>query len=441
MFERYVRPVMGKIWSLEQQYQSWLDVELAVMEALAKEGKRKPELADQRPTQAEVERAKQNAQFNVDAIAELEKATHHDVVAFTRNVSESLGTERKWIHYGLTSTDVVDTAQALRLRAANQVILEDLTNYRDQLEKMVRQYKYTVMIGRTHGVQAEPTTFGLVLARYYQAAVRNIERFERVSQAMETGKLSGSVGTFANISPEVENDAMQTLKLMPQPVGSQVLPRDLHADYVSTIALVGTSLEELALEIRGLQRSEIHEVEEGFAPGQKGSSSMPHKRNPIGSENISGLSRILRGLMVPAYEDVPLWHERDISHSSVERMMLPEATATLDYMLVRMTRILERLQVFPERMLKNMDQTFGLIYSQRVMYALMDQGELSREAAYDLVQPLTAKAWDEQQQFRPLVEQSAAIREVLTETDIQEAFDYHWHLREVDAIYQRLGIA
>lgn len=441
MFERYVRPVMGKIWSLEQQYQSWLDVELAVMEALAKEGKRKPELAGQRPTQAEVERAKQNAQFNVDAIAELEKATHHDVVAFTRNVSESLGTERKWIHYGLTSTDVVDTAQALRLRAANQVILEDLTNYRDQLEKMVRQYKYTVMIGRTHGVQAEPTTFGLVLARYYQAAVRNIERFERVSQAMETGKLSGSVGTFANISPEVENDAMQTLKLMPQPVGSQVLPRDLHADYISTIALVGTSLEELALEIRGLQRSEIHEVEEGFAPGQKGSSSMPHKRNPIGSENISGLSRILRGLMVPAYEDVPLWHERDISHSSVERMMLPEATATLDYMLVRMTRILERLQVFPERMLKNMDQTFGLIYSQRVMYALMDQGELSREAAYDLVQPLTAKAWDEQQQFRPLVEQSAAIREVLTETDIQEAFDYHWHLREVDAIYQRLGIA
>lgn len=441
MFERYVRPVMGKIWSLEQQYQSWLDVELAVMEALAKEGKRKPELAGQRPTQAEVERAKQNAQFNVDAIAELEKATHHDVVAFTRNVSESLGTERKWIHYGLTSTDVVDTAQALRLRAANQVILEDLTNYRDQLEKMVRQYKYTVMIGRTHGVQAEPTTFGLVLARYYQAAVRNIERFERVSQAMETGKLSGSVGTFANISPEVENDAMQTLKLMPQPVGSQVLPRDLHADYISTIALVGTSLEELALEIRGLQRSEIHEVEEGFAPGQKGSSSMPHKRNPIGSENISGLSRILRGLMVPAYEDVPLWHERDISHSSVERMMLPEATATLDYMLVRMTRILERLQVFPERMLKNMDQTFGLIYSQRVMYALMDQGELSRESAYDLVQPLTAKAWDEQQQFRPLVEQSAAIREVLTETDIQEAFDYHWHLREVDAIYQRLGIA
>lgn len=441
MFERYVRPVMRRIWSLEQQYQSWLDVELAVMEALAKEGERHPELADQRPTQVEVERAKQNAQFNVDAIAELEKVTHHDVVAFTRNVSESLGTERKWIHYGLTSTDVVDTAQALRLRAANQVILEDLTNYRKQLEKMVQQYKYTVMIGRTHGVQAEPTTFGLVLARYYQAAVRNIERFERVSQAMETGKLSGSVGTFANISPTVESDAMQILNLTPQPVGSQVLPRDLHADYISTIALVGTSLEELAVEIRGLQRSEIHEVEEGFAPGQKGSSSMPHKRNPIGSENISGLSRILRGLMVPAYEDVPLWHERDISHSSVERMILPEATATLDYMLVRMTRILERLQIFPERMLKNMDQTFGLIYSQRVMYALMDQGELSREAAYDLVQPLTAKAWDEQQQFRPLVEQSAAIREVLTEADIQEAFDYHWHLREVDAVYQRLGLA
>ncbi|QIL50888.1 adenylosuccinate lyase [Weissella coleopterorum] len=440
MIERYTRTAMQKVWSLEQQYQSWLEVEIAVMEGLVQEGQQHPELTSVRPTAAELTAVKENARFDVDEIAALEQVTKHDIVAFTRNLSDSLGPEKKWIHYGLTSTDVVDTAQALRLRQANQIIRQDLVAYRDVIQRMMLKYKTTVMMGRTHGVHAEPTTFGLVLARYYQAALRNLERFDRVADAMATGKLSGSVGTFANIAPEVEITAMKKLKLTPQPVGSQVLPRDLHADYISTLALIGSSLEEVAVEIRGLQRSEIHEVEEGFAGGQKGSSSMPHKRNPIGSENIVGLSRVLRGMTIPAYENIPLWHERDISHSSAERMILPEATATLDYMLNRLTNILDNLQVFPEQMEKNMHKTYGLIYSQRLMYALMDEANFSREQAYDVVQPLTARAWDDQLQFRELVDAEPAITKRLSTKQIDAAFDYHWHLRHVDDIFARLNL-
>ncbi|WP_386085929.1 adenylosuccinate lyase [Weissella cibaria] len=430
MIDRYARPEMRHIWSLENQYQSWLDVEIAVTAGWVAEG---------HVPEADLAAIRANARFDVTRIAEIEETTRHDMVAFTRNVSESLGEERKWIHYGLTSTDVVDTAQALRLRQANDVIKADLVAYRDILGELALRYKDTVMMGRTHGVHAEPTTFGLKMARFYQAAKRDIDRFERVAELVETGKLSGAVGTFANVPPTVEEVAMNELGLTPQPVGSQVLPRDLHADYMATIALIGTTLEEVATEIRGLQRSEIHEVEEGFKGGQKGSSAMPHKRNPIGSENIVGLSRVLRGYSVTALEDVTLWHERDISHSSAERIILADGTTVLDYMLHRLTGILANLQVFPETMKTNMTRTYGLIYSQRLLLKLVDAG-MSREAAYDTVQPLTAKSWDEQKQFRDLVDADPTIQSKLTAAEVDDAFDYHWHLKHVDDIFKRVGL-
>lgn len=430
MIDRYARPEMRHIWSLENQYQSWLDVEIAVTAGWVAEG---------HVPEADLAAIRANARFDVTRIAEIEETTRHDMVAFTRNVSESLGEERKWIHYGLTSTDVVDTAQALRLRQANDVIKADLVAYRDILGELALRYKDTVMMGRTHGVHAEPTTFGLKMARFYQAAKRDIDRFERVAELVETGKLSGAVGTFANVPPTVEEVAMNELGLTPQPVGSQVLPRDLHADYMTTIALIGTTLEEVATEIRGLQRSEIHEVEEGFKGGQKGSSAMPHKRNPIGSENIVGLSRVLRGYSVTALEDVTLWHERDISHSSAERIIFADGTTVLDYMLHRLTGILANLQVFPETMKTNMTRTYGLIYSQRLLLKLVDAG-MSREAAYDTVQPLTAKSWDEQKQFRDLVDADPTIQSKLTAAEVDDAFDYHWHLKHVDDIFKRVGL-
>lgn len=430
MLERYTRPEMAKVWSLHNQYQSWLDVEIAVDEAWAKIGE---------IPQADVDAIKEKATFDPDRIAEIEAVTHHDVVAFTRDVSESLGEERKWIHYGMTSTDIVDTAQGVRLKQANAILREDLLHLQDVIKQQALKYKETVMIGRTHGVQAEPTTFGLKLARWYSEMKRNIRRFDAVASEVEAGKISGAVGTFANVPIEVEEYVCDQLGLRAQEITSQVLPRDLHADYIATLALIGTSLEEFATEIRGLQRSEIHEVEEHFNKGQKGSSAMPHKRNPIGSENITGLARVLRGHVQTAYEDVSLWHERDISHSSAERIILPDTTGLLDYMLHRFANIVENLTVFPERMKHNMTLTYGLIYSQRVMLKLIDAG-LTREAAYDLVQPLTAKAWDDAVQFKPLVEGNADITSHLSQEEIDDAFDYHYHLRRVDAVFKRVGL-
>ena len=430
MITRYSRPEMSEIWSLENQYASWLEVEIAVVAAWSAQGHVPSE---------DYQKIVDSAKFDVNRIAEIEKVTRHDMVAFTRNVSESLGAEKKWIHYGLTSTDVVDTAQGLRLKQANKIILASLIKYQAVIKKLAIEYKDTVMMGRTHGVHAEPTTFGLKVARFYAEATRNIERFKRAAKAVETGKLSGAVGTFANVPMEVEEFVMNKLGLALQPIGSQVLPRDLHADYVNSLALIATSLENFATEIRSLQRSEIHEVEEGFGKGQKGSSAMPHKRNPIGSENITGLARVVRGHMVTAMEDITLWHERDISHSGAERIILSDATILVDYMLHRFTSILENLTVFPETMKQNMARTYGLIYSQRLLLKLIDAG-LSREAAYDTVQPLTAKAWDEQVQFRPLVEANETINQYLKETDIDDAFDYSYHLKNVDAIFARLGL-
>lgn len=430
MLERYTRPEMANIWSLHNQYQSWLEVEIAVDEAWAKLGE---------IPQEDVDKINAKATFDDDRIAEIEAVTHHDVVAFTRDVSESLGEERKWIHYGMTSTDIVDTAQGYRLKQANEILRADLLHLKEVIRKQALKYKDTVMIGRTHGVQAEPTTFGYKIARWYSEINRDIKRFDEAAAGVEAGKISGAVGTFANVPPYVEEYVCDKLGLRAQEIASQVLPRDLHADYIATLALIGTSLEEFATEIRSLQRSEIHEVEEHFNKGQKGSSAMPHKRNPIGSENVTGLARVLRGHVQTAYEDVSLWHERDISHSSAERIILPDSTAILDYMLHRFANILENLTVFPDRMKENMNLTYGLIYSQRVMLKLIDAG-LTREAAYDLVQPLTAQAWDEHKQFRPLVEGNETIMSHLSEDEIEDAFDYHYHIRHVDEIFKRIGL-
>ena len=430
MLSRYSRPVMEQIWSLENQYQTWLTVEIAIDKAWNQLGV---------VPDSDLALIEANAKFDTNRIAEIEATTHHDVVAFTRDMSESLGDESRWIHYGVTSTDVVDTAQALRLAQANDVITNDLQELLTTLKRLALKYKDTVMIGRTHGVQAEPTTFGLKVARWYSEINRHINRFATVATDLKSGKISGAVGTYANVPPELEKLTCQFLGLQAQEISSQVLPRDLHAAYIAELALIGTSLEEFATEIRSLQRSEIHEVEEHFNPGQKGSSAMPHKRNPISSENITGLARVLRGYITPAYEDVSLWHERDISHSSAERIILADSTTLVDYMLNRFNRVLTNLDVFPETMEANLDKTYGLIYSQRVLLKLIDAG-LTREAAYDLVQPLTAQAWDQHVQFRELVENNSEITNVLSTADIADAFDYHYHLRHVDDIYRRLGL-
>ena len=430
MISRYTRPEMAAIWTDEKKFECWLAVELAADEAWAELGHIPAE---------DVEKLKQNAKFDVDRIQEIEAVTHHDVIAFTRNVSESLGEEKKWVHYGLTSTDVVDTAYGYQLKQANDIIRKDLKDFTQIVADKAREHKNTVMMGRTHGVHAEPTTFGAKLARWYSEMKRNIERFDRAAKGVEAGKISGAVGTYANIDPFVEEYVCEKLGIRAQEVSSQVLPRDLHADYMASLALIATSLEEFATEIRGLQKSETREVEEYFAKGQKGSSAMPHKRNPIGSENICGLARVCRGHMVTAYENVALWHERDISHSSAERIILPDTTILIDYMLNRFGRIVKNLTVFPENMKRNMDKTFGLIYSGRVLLKLIDTG-MSREEAYDLVQPYTAKAWDEQTQFRPLLESDATIMSRLSKEDLDDAFDYHWHLKHIDDIFKRVGL-
>ncbi len=430
MIDRYTRPEMAKIWSLENQYQSWLEVEIAADEAWSKLGKIPSE---------DVDKIRANAKFDVDEIARIEAVTHHDLIAFTRCVSESLGPEKKWVHYGLTSTDVVDTAQGLRLKQANDILRKDIDHMMDVVADKARKYKYTVEMGRTHGVHAEPTTFGLKMARFYSELKRDRERFEHAAAGVEAGKISGAVGTFAQVDPRVEKLVCESLGLRAQEISSQVLPRDLHAEYIATIGLIATTLEEYATEIRSLQRTEIHEVEEHFAKGQKGSSAMPHKKNPIGSENITGCARVLRGHIVTAYEDISLWHERDISHSSAERIILPDSTILLDYMLHRFANIVENLDVFPERMIQNMNETHGLIYSGRVLNKLVAAG-VSREKAYDTIQPLTAKCWAEHVPFRPLVENDPFISAHLSKEEIDDAFDYHWHLRNVDYIFHRVGL-
>lgn len=430
MIDRYSRKEMAEIWSLENQFEAWLQVELAACWAWSKLGK---------IPEKDVNTLYEKASFDVGRIKEIEKKTRHDVVAFTRSVSESLGDEKKWIHYGLTSTDVVDTANGYRLKQANNILRDDLHHIINVLAEKAQKHKYTVMMGRTHGVHAEPTTFGLKCALWYAEMKRNLERFEKAAADVEFGKMSGSVGTFANIPPEVEEYVCEKLDLQPAPISTQTLQRDRHAHYVSVLALIGSTMEKMAVEIRHLQRSEVREAEEFFRKGQKGSSSMPHKRNPVSSENISGCSRVLRGYMMSAYENIPLWHERDISHSSVERIILPDATILLDYMLSRFSGVVEKLTIFPENMEANIYKTFGLTFSQRVLHQLIDKG-MSREKAYDTVQPLAMQAWEEKTMFRDLVEADDTIQANLTNKDIDEAFDLEHHTRNVDRIFERVGL-
>ncbi|HAT55453.1 MAG TPA: adenylosuccinate lyase [Lactobacillus sp.] len=430
MIDRYVRPEMGQIWSQENKLQQWLKVEVAACQAWANLGK---------IPQADVDALREHAVINVDRMHEIETETHHDVVAFTRMLSESLGDERKWVHYGLTSNDVVDTAQALQLKASNVLLMADLQQLRETLIGQAKKYRHTVMMGRTHGIQAEPMSFGVKLARWVDETQRNITRLQVVTDEMAVGELSGAVGTFANIPPQIEQDVCDQLGLRPQPVTSQVLPRDLHAHYLSVLALIATSLENFATEIRGLQRTEIGEVAEPFSVGQKGSSAMPHKHNPIGSENITGLARVIRGHMITAYEDVSLWHERDISHSSAERIILPDTTELLDYMLHRFNRIMANLVVNEDQMRHNIESSGGLVFSQQLLLALIDK-DISRETAYDHVQQLAQQAMTTPQTFEELVTTSEFVTHYLTTDEITAVFDVNRHLRYVDTIFKRVGI-
>ena len=431
MIQRYTDPAMQRLWSEQHQFEVWLQVELAACEAWSRVGVIPAE---------EVQTLRQNASFDVQRIHEIEASTHHDVVAFTRTVSEGLGPEKKWIHYGLTSADIVDTAWSIRLMEANRLIQKALQGLLNVLHARALEHRTTLMMGRTHGVHAEPITFGAKLALYYAEMQRNAKRLKAAAEEVQTGKLSGAVGTFAHTPPEVERITCELLGLRPEPIATQVIQRDRHAHYVSVLALIGASLEKIAVEIRHLQRSEVREVEEAFRKGQKGSSAMPHKRNPVGSENITGCARLLRGYMVAAMENVALWHERDISHSSVERVILPDATTVLHYALLRMTRILKNLVVYPDRMQSNLNATYGLYNSQRLMLKLIDQG-LTREEAYDMIQPLAMQSWQQRQDFQSMILASEDIKAYISVKEIQELFSTDHHIKQVDVLFSRAGIS
>lgn len=430
MIERYSRPEMRAIWTEENKFKAWLEVELCACEAWAELG-----VIPKEDTVA----LREKAGFDIDRILEIEAETRHDVIAFTRAVSETLGPERKWVHYGLTSTDVVDTALGYLLKQANEILEKDIINFIEILKNKALEYKDTPMMGRTHGVHAEPTTFGLKMALWYAEMQRNLERFRHAADQVQYGKISGAVGTYANIDPFVEKFVCEKLGTKAAPISTQTLQRDRHAEYMSVLALIATSLDKFATEIRALQKSEFREVEEAFAKGQKGSSAMPHKRNPIGCENISGLSRVIRGHMVSAYENVTLWHERDISHSSVERVILPDATMLLNYMLNRFMNIVKNLTVFPENMKRNMQRTYNVPFSGRVLTKLIDKG-LSREKAYDTVQPRAMQAWEEQRDFREIIEETEEITSLLSPEEIADAFNPSWHLKNVDTIFKQVGL-
>ena len=430
MISRYTRPEMAAIWTDQNKFEAWLQVELYACEAWSELGVIPKE---------DVAVLWDKASFDVERILEIEQETRHDVIAFTRAVSETLGEEKKWVHYGLTSTDVVDTALSYLIKQANDILEADIDRFIEILAEKAKAHKYDIMMGRTHGVHAEPTTFGLKLALWYEEMKRNKKRFMAARETIEFGKMSGAVGTFANIDPFIESYVCDKLGIQAAPISTQTLQRDRHAEYMSTLALIATSIEKMATEIRGLQKTETREVEEFFAKGQKGSSAMPHKRNPIGSENMTGLARVIRGHMVTAYENVPLWHERDISHSSAERIILPDATSLLNYMLNRFGNIVKNLTVFPDNMRRNMDRTFGIIFSQRILLALIEKG-WSREAAYDAVQPKAMQAWEEETMFRTLIERDAEMGAIFTSDELDDLFDPSHHVRRVDVIFERCGL-
>jgi adenylosuccinate lyase len=419
---------MGRIWEDQNKYQRWLDVELAVTETLASRGIVPKDAA------AEI---KAKANFSVDRINEIELETRHDVIAFTTSVAEFVGPSARYFHFGLTSSDVLDTAMALQVRDASEIISKGITRLLEVLKKRAHEFKTTIAVGRTHGIHAEPTTFGLKLALWYDEVRRQERRFQEAAETMSVGKLSGAVGTFAHLSPEVEEESLAKLGLTPASVATQVIQRDRYAHYISTLALIGATLEKIAVEVRHLQRTEVREAEEYFSPGQKGSSAMPHKRNPITSEQISGLARLLRSNAMAAMENVALWHERDISHSSVERIIFPDSTILTDYLLDKTASLVERLVVYPERMAANLELTHGLVYSGELLLELVAKG-ITREAAYKMVQRNAMRVWDEGGTFKDKVLSDPEIVEACSAKDIEKVFDSSRLLKNVDRIFERV---
>ena len=430
MIERYSRPQMRAIWTEENKFDAYLKVEILSCEAWSKLGVIPAE---------DVEKIKRDARFDVDRIHEIEEQTRHDVVAFTRCVSESLGEEKKWVHYGLTSTDVVDTANGYLIRQADDILRKDMEAFVEILRRRAVEFKDTPCIGRTHGIHADITSFGLKWALWYEEMKRNIERFDLASKGVEAGKMSGAVGNFANIPPSIQDYVCEKLGIESANISTQVLQRDRHAFYLSTLSVIASTIEQMAMEVRSLQRTEVREAEEAFRKGQKGSSAMPHKRNPIGSENICGCARVMRGYMATANENVALWHERDISHSSTERIILPDATELLDYMLNRFGSILDNLVVYTDKMKEDIYITNGVIFAQRVMNALIGKG-LSREQAYDTVQPIAMKAWSEHLDYNTLLKADAGVRASLSEEEIDACFTLEYYFKNVDYIFKRVGI-
>lgn len=428
MIARYSRPEMSAVWTEENKFNSYLKVEIEAAAAWSKLGV---------IPEHDVELLRRNARFNIDRIYEIEKETKHDIVAFTRTVSESLGEEKKWVHYGMTSTDVVDTANGYLLKQANQILRVDLQRMLEILKKRAYEFKDTPCIGRTHGVHADITSLGLKWALWFEDMQRNMARFEDAAADVECGKVSGAVGNFANAPAFVQDYVCEQLGINSAKISTQTLQRDRHAHYIATLALIGACIEKMATELRHWQRTELREAEEKFGKGQKGSSAMPHKRNPISSENMCGCARVLRGYMISSYEDIALWHERDISHSSAERIILPDATILLDYMLNRFSGILENLVVFPENMLKNIYLTHKVIFAQRVMTTLINKG-LSRENAYDLVQPIAMTAWFEGKDYKELLEQNDEIHKHLSSSELDSCFTLEYYLKNVDEIFNRV---
>jgi adenylosuccinate lyase len=430
MIERYTPPEMGRIWSPDNRYRKWLDVELAVCEVQTKRGII--------PAEA-MQAIRSRAAFDPGRIDEIEATVQHDVIAFLTDVAEHVGPEARYIHAGMTSSDVLDTATSLQLKEAGELLISALKTLRSALAKRAMEFKDTVCIGRSHGVHAEPTTFGLKLALWYDETGRNLARMHEAVETIAVGKVSGAVGTFAHLDPEVEEQACDLLGLKPAPVSTQVVQRDRHAAYMSTLAVIAGTLEKIAVEIRHLQRTEVLEAEEYFAKGQKGSSSMPHKRNPIVCERIAGLARLMRSYAISAMENQALWHERDISHSSVERVILPDANILLYYMLQKTSALIEKLLVYPEHMRENLEKTGGLIYSQALLLALVAKG-MSREEAYRVVQDLSMECWKSGTPFKDLVSADASIRRILDAKSIDACFDLKVHLRNVDRIFKRAGL-
>ena len=431
MISRYTRPEMGKIWTEENKIQKWLDVELAALEALAE--------YDYIPKDIPA-KVRQKAGFNIERIREIEKTVNHDVIAFLTNLAEYVGPAGRFVHFGLTSSDILDTALALQLKESSEIILRDLKELIRVLSAQAAEHHDTLMAGRSHGVHAEPITFGLKMALFVEEFKRNLRRFEIAAENVAYGKISGAVGTFANVDPKVEAAVCEKLGLKPAPVSTQVLQRDRHAEYLSTIAIIGGSLEKLATEIRGLQKTETLEVQEPFKHGQKGSSAMPHKQNPITCERIAGLARILRGNAMAAMENIALWHERDITHSSVERIIFPDSTILIDYMLYLMIGVIKDLVVYRDHMLANLKKSRGMVFSQALLLKLVQKG-LTREEAYALVQGAAKRVWaDTDLELREAVLADKTIMKHLSKPEVEKTFDYHYHLKNVPVILKRAGI-